>query len=176
MTRINQDTINPFGAVCRDNRKDSCVCINPSTWPQFTCEYIKFTKRMAESIKEVESCHPLVFMLRHSIELVLKTELIYGCGHLEKEVLSKKHNVKNLYDLFQKISCPTDALTEYIKEDEIKLFDKYDKGSYEFRYPVNITGSKNTCDGQCCFGLKETIEICDNLMKYMNSRYPSEID
>gem|GEM_PF-4130456 len=48
-------------------------------------------------------------------------------------MVGENHNLKNLLN---ELVCKT-TLFNYIKEDEIFIFDNYDKDSFEFRYPVD---------------------------------------
>ena len=128
------------------------------------------TKILAEALKresENPLFHPLAFMIRHSIELIVKNELINKCWKESSDVIGKVHNLKNLLD---ELTCET-KLFDYIKKEEILIFDKYDKGSFEFRYPVYKNG-KDTCDWLCCFWIEEVIKLCDNMLNFIDTEYP----
>ncbi len=168
MAKINWKTINPFGAWCRDLAKETC-CIDTSDRPSFVRAYIESTKLLAESLKQYceHFCPPLAFMIRHSIELLLKNELLTKCNKGFDGVMKNNHNLKLLMD---ELVCDTN-LFDYIDKAEIENFHKHDKNSFEFRYPVTKKNT-STCDGLCCFGINEVIKLCDNMLIFLDNEYP----
>ncbi|HRX63569.1 MAG TPA: hypothetical protein P5060_00465 [Candidatus Absconditabacterales bacterium] len=163
------EIINPFCAGCKNGSKHIC-CINTAERLDFTRSYLNATKILAEALKkedEEQLFHPLAFMIRHSIELLIKNELINKCGKDFKDVVGENHNLKNLLN---ELVCKT-TLFNYIKEDEIFIFDNYDKDSFEFRYPVDKK-NQATCGGLCCFGIDEVIKLCDNMLSFIDKECP----
>lgn len=181
--RTNTEIINPFN-ICEKWWWAERCCINSASWTEFTKCYIEATKMLAEELKAKEGAcifHPIAFMLRHSIELTIKNELITKCWKTRDELLPlwgklKTHSLEslwcNLKQLSDDLHCDT-SLWNYIRKEEIELFDKCDKGSYEFRYPIR-TDWTTSCENLCCFWLNEVIEICNNLEDFLNSEYPQK--
>lgn len=157
--------INPFW--CRDSK---VCCLNAVWRVEFAREYITATKTMATMLLQQETTigfNPIAFMLRHSIELVLKNEMMVKCWKSHQEMVKCSHK---LWELVNSITCQTE-LRDYIEQDEILVFDKYDPDWFEFRYPEDKKQNP-TRNWLCCFWLDDTITLCDKLIDFLDTHYP----
>ncbi len=120
---------------------------------------------------------PLLFLIRHSLELGLKSNILRledVNKNVSKIKLSGKkyHSLKILYNKFvqhlnvikkeKKISQKTrDEIEEYLIQFEpLKdIFHNLDEGSFNFRYPVDTNGKMN-------FDWDETINVADIIDMY----------
>ncbi len=115
---------------------------------------------------------PLMFLIRHCLELgfkanILKLETVSNARPSLKFKDGDGHSLENLYDIFkahlieiQTINdieqSITDTIANYLNDTE-KLkntLHQLDKGSYNFRYPVDTEGNFN-------FEWDEQVNIAD---------------
>ncbi len=160
---------NPFECQSWKHDPDSHCCVWESTRLCFTSSYIYATRNLIlieKSNPAPVNNHVIPFLLRHSIELILKNELLEKCEYDRNEVKECKHD---LWNLLSKIKCETN-LWNYISEEEIMNFSKHDASSFEFRYPISMKQS-STCVGFCCFSLDVSMNIIDSLILFLKAEY-----
>jgi hypothetical protein len=151
-----------------------------SEWSNYYFQYKKLVDDIVTSIEKgvpVDTVAlPLLFLIRHSIELGLKENIIT----IEKIINAQsvnlkkinKHSIAFLFDEFRSqlkliienytISKKTvDAINDFLEiVEKIKNeLHELDKGSYNFRYPVDKEGNQN-------FTFNKKVNIADILDAY----------
>ena len=153
---------------------DSHIGWNQSWW-HYYIDYREATNILIEEINKNTPVNtvalPLLFMIRHSIELGLKANILelekFSKAKPKLKLDGKSHNLTKLYDYF------TSHLQEVCREYKIKKeildqidvykshmtnivdrLEKIDKGSFNFRYPVDREGNSN-------FDYNDRINIAD---------------
>jgi hypothetical protein len=129
--------------------------------------YQHYREATAVMIEEINSnvpvdtvALPVLFMIRHSIELGLKANILefekFSSAKPKLKLNGKSHNLVLLYDYFEShlqevcdkynVDKTILARIDEFKEHMLKFVDKLDsidKGSFNFRYPVNLEGNPN---------------------------------
>jgi hypothetical protein len=108
-------------------------------------------KASEDQVRDIGAC-PVVFLYRHSFELWLKAILISGSKILELQgedfetteiILKKGHDVTKLLQAFKllciKLNWKWDAEHKALAA-MIGQFHQIDRGSFCFRYPVDLNG------------------------------------
>lgn len=144
-------------------------------WWNYYVDYKEATRLLIQQINNnipVDTVAlPVLFMIRHSIELGLKANILelekFSTAKPKLKFDGKSHNLAFLYDYFvshlqavciqYKVDKPiTDQIDNY-KGHMAKIVDrltKIDKGSYNFRYPIDTNGNPN-------FEFTDRINIAD---------------
>lgn len=138
-------------------------CINSSDWFDLCNQYAKGAKVIFENSEKLGNCHAGIFMLRHSIELLIKAILINDCHVPATEAIQAGHNLTSLRN---QLTCIPD-LDGTVDEDVISGFDSLDNGSFEFRYPVD-KNNNSTCLNNGCIDTKLLVEQCDHIINFIN--------
>ena len=129
------------------------------TWWGYYNDYVEATSVLIDAINNNYPVHtiasPLMFMIRHSLELGLKANIIvlekFSSAKPKIKFDGKSHSLELLYDYFiahlNEIIAKTkidDDIIEQIDGYKVKLknikdiLHKIDEGSYAFRYPVTV--------------------------------------
>lgn len=142
---------------------DSYIGWNQSWWHYYV-DYREATTLLIEKINNntpVDTIAlPVLFMIRHSIELGLKANILelekFSKAKPKLKLDGKSHNLMFLYDYFtghlqevcKEYKVQKDILDQidHYKEHMLKMvdrLDKIDKGSFNFRYPIDRDGNLN---------------------------------
>jgi hypothetical protein len=150
-------------------------------WYRYYGEYSLAIKTLLENSEESQStvlALPVLFLIRHSLELAFKMNL----NELEKvsgkkanlkfhgkdsHILHKLHHEfqKQVVLIFKKEKAPNSLCKEFNKRNiQLKafrqIFDKLDEWSFAFRYPVTTDGKTKS------FKLGDQINIADIIPVY----------
>lgn len=142
-----------------DNPDQNCFChfgwegVGEFTFWKYACAYYESAKILFEKFKDAKGDNrildgiglPICFLYRHFVELSLKYLFIKFVGTNEqefKDCLSKGHDIENLWKAIKsKLSELRKQVGSTVSlgsiEHYIKEFDKFDKNSMSFRYPID---------------------------------------
>jgi hypothetical protein len=157
---IRQNPINPKLKW----RFDSYIGYNRSWWSYYT-QYKNVIDELVNKIEQDTPIDtvalPLLFLIRHSLEIALKANILKfeKVNHdVEKIKLkgTKYHSIENLFNKFKehlnKIKKGFNIernivvqIDDYLEKctPMVTKFQKLDKGSFNFRYPVDTNGNYN---------------------------------
>lgn len=141
----------------------------------YSCDYQlagrKLTKRILgrESIEELDQMiFPTLFLLRHSIELILKAILFYlfkdELAQLRQMVAEKKHTCASLFKIIRSNASIPKKEEQWLM-DYLDSIDENDKNSDLFRYPIKyITNGtlKLAFPKMYVIDLKSTARKCEH--------------
>lgn len=129
---------------------------------------------------DFEAC-PIVYLYRHSLELYFKGFLItgdkllslYSEKNIDRSNIFTKHKLKLFWGDFERIckliqwefNCgPNGPSNKNQFEAIIDEFDKFDKQSFSFRYPMNTKG-KSSLPDNFRFDIKLFCDTLDPILK-----------
>lgn len=149
----------------------------------FATEYHYAARRLVDhsrdsELRDIGAC-PVVFLYRHSLELLLKEILMTG-RYLGSESLKPDsitdmgHDLRRLWDACKSLLRGTSMWEEWSAsladhENVIVEFAKIDAGSFSFRYPISKNGTRaalaaNRPDLGFAFNLKHFCQTMDELL------------
>ena len=132
-----------------------------------------------EELRDIGAC-PVVFLYRMALELYLKAILISGSNILRldgasktaEQILKLGHNLQGLLDEFRalcdELDWEWDAQHKMVAQ-MVMEFDKFDPGSFCFRYPVTKSGDSALEQGfrfnlkTFCVRMDEVLECLDRI-------------
>ncbi len=139
------------------SKRFSHVGMHSNTNDTYAMQYKEAFDTLYESAKPIDAIAlPMMFLLRHYLELILKSNIMYFSEYSESKSMLKniksEHKLKSLANAFQehwnivvkKYKLNIDD-TRYIQSFEvlIKLMDQLDKYSMSFRYSHNKDDDKH---------------------------------
>ena len=148
------------------SKRFSHVGIHSNTNDTYAMQYKEAFDTLYESSKPVDTIAlPMIFLMRHYLELILKSNIIYFSKFSESNSILKniksEHKLKSLANAFQehwnlvvkKYTLKIDD-KEYVKNFKIfiELMDELDKYSMSFRYSHDKGGDKH-------FKWEDTLDI-----------------
>ena len=122
--------------------------------------------------------YPLLFLARHSLELGYKFNINYLAkySHRKDKVNWNYHHLRELHDAFglhfrgvvQKLNISKDIADEFNSrfaevEKLTETFNKIDRGSFNFRYPVD-TEQRNVFEHRATINLLDVKELYEKAM------------
>ena len=147
---------------CICSTSDNIGCLVSSNWFDLCDQYTWGALFIFQSESAKVMCHAGMFMLRHSIELLIKGILINKCNVPATDALDKNHDFDKLVSM---INCKSDLFV-YVPQDVIKNFDKLDKKNIEFRYPVDKQNNA-TCQNNGCIDIDLLKKQSLNILVYL---------
>lgn len=117
--------------------------------------------------------HPLLYLMRHSIELGLKENIKYLKKYSKLPILkSKTHTLSDLFSEFEKHYSKIAIENNF----EIELKEEYNKYTSDLKDVITVLGEEAssfryvyTTDGKKVFANSETINVYELKKKYDNS-------
>jgi len=155
------------------SKRFSHIGMHSNTNHTYALQYKEAFNTLYESSKPVDTIAlPMMFLMRHYLELILKENIIYFSKFSESKVMLTKikseHKLKPLANAFivhwnlvvKKYMLKTDG-REYLKDFNafIDLIEQFDKNSMSFRYSHDKNNVKH-------FGWDDTLDVLDTLDIY----------
>ena len=187
-----------------DNRKYEVFLGYHQTFWSYLNSYQKAFDILIEDIEKNDLyvdriAYPMLFMVRHSLELGFKANIRYFQTYSEKNDLanSDSHNLKKLFEGFKIHIKETikNLKTKYsieVEKEDIKEFNHYcnevekltnefeilDNGSFSFRYPIDKSNNKvfNTNDKINLLDVKELFDKAMTLLFHTQDVFSKYID
>jgi hypothetical protein len=150
---------------------------------EYHCAARRLVERSsAQELRDIGSC-PVVFLYRHSLELLLKDILMTGLplrhgSPQAKSIVELGHDLKQLCGACETLLKEVSLWAEWRESFDtlgtvISEFASVDVGSFSFRYPIAKDGTSaslraNRQDSGFAFDLKHFCQTMDELLRVLH--------